>query len=125
MKFARIAVAGLLAFGGCATPRTSIGPAVQNAKIERGVTTQSDLVAQLGPPQGRGLDSKGRVLLTWNRIDAAGTGKNWIPVAGPFLPGSTKVHKRQLAVSMDAEGRVADYKLSDEEHGANILGTTD
>jgi hypothetical protein len=110
----------------CAAPSNAIGtPGLVGARITRGVTTESDLVAQLGPPQGRGLDAKGRTLLTWNRIEASATKKASIPVAGPFLPGSVEARKYQLAVSLDSVGKVADYKYSGEVHPANIFGTTD
>lgn len=79
------------------------------------MTTESELIGQLGEPQGRGLDSKGRKMLTWNRLDAAATDKTRIPYAGPFLPGSIKVSNRQLAVSFDARGRVADSNFTDED----------
>jgi hypothetical protein len=113
---------------GCATPapKTSIGtPNLETPLIKRGVTTEKQLVAQLGAPQGRGLDASGRKLLTWNRVDAASTKKSFIPVVGPFLSGSVNVQKRQLAVSFSSDGTVADYKVTSEAHEANIFGTTD
>lgn len=120
-----VVVIALVCLTSCAAPSESIGTAgIENARIERGSTTESDLIAQLGPPQGRGLDSKGRRMLTWNRLDASANAKASIPVAGPFLPGALAVHKRQLAISLDASGRVVDAKLTDEEHGANVFGTT-
>jgi hypothetical protein len=112
---------------GCATkPSASIGtPNLETPLIERGVTTEAQLIVQLGQPQGRGLDAKGRKLLTWNRVDAASTKKAYIPVVGAFLPGSVNVQKRQLAVSFDSAGKVADYKITSEAHEANMFGTTD
>jgi hypothetical protein len=113
---------------GCATqpPSASIGPPnLETPLIERGVTTEEQLIAQLGKPQGRGLDSKGRKLLTWNRIDAISTGKAFIPVVGAFLPGSVNVQKRQLVVSVGSDGKVADYKVTSEAHEGNAFGTTD
>jgi hypothetical protein len=112
---------------GCATrPSASIGtPNLETPLITRGVTTERELVARLGKAQGRGLDAKGRTLLTWNRIDAASTSKAYIPVVGAFLPGSVNVQKRQLAVSLDSSGRVSDYKITSEAHKANVFGTTD
>jgi hypothetical protein len=126
LVFAVAAGAAAFCLANCATPSNTIGtPGIEGARITRGVTTESDLVGQLGSPQGRGLDSKGRKLLTWNRIEASATSKAAIPVAGPFLPGSTEVRKYQLAVSFDADGKVADYKFGGEQHPANIFGTTD
>ena len=123
-----LAVAAMMAvsLADCAAPSNAIGtPGLEGARITRGVTTGRDLAAQFGPPQGRGLDAKGRTLLTWNRIEASATKKASIPVAGPFLPGSVEARKYQLAVSLDSRGNVADYKYSDETHPANIFGTTD
>lgn len=126
MRRLTILAAGIVCLTSCAASSNSIGTAgIESASIKRGVTTEGDLIAQLGPPQGRGLDSKGRRMLTWNRLDASANDKARIPVAGPFLPGSMALHKRQLAVSFDAQDRVAEANFTDEEHGANVFGTTD
>jgi hypothetical protein len=77
VRWLTIVPAVVLCLTSCAAPSNSIGtPGIESASIKRGVTTESDLIAQLGPPQGRGLDSKGRRMLTWNRLDASATDKN-------------------------------------------------
>src|SRR2546423_1214465 len=108
----------------CANSVTTGTKNIEAVNIQRGVTTEQQLIATLGSPQGRGLDSKGRKMLTWNRMDVGNTGKVWIPVVGPFLPGAEAVHKRQLSVSFDSSDRVADFRVITEEHEANIMGET-
>jgi hypothetical protein len=121
-----LAIAGTaILFYGCASTASTGLSNLPAAHIERGVTTEQDLIQQLGEPQGRGLDAEGRKMLTWNRMNVTSTGKAWIPVAGPFLPGSADVKKEQLAVSFNAEGHVVDYRVTKEQHGANIFGETD
>lgn len=108
----------------CATTATRGTRGIASAHIERGVTTEHQLIAEIGPPQGRGLDSHGRKMLTWNRMDVSNTGKAWIPVVGPFLSGAEDVHTQQLIVSFDVSGRVAAASSSSDHHDANITGET-
>ena len=111
-------------FASCANTVTKGTANVESAQIENGVTTESDLIAQLGPPQGHGLDSQGRKMLTWNRLQVANTSKAFIPMVGPFLPGSESVKKDQLVVSFAANGRVADHRIVSEHGEGNMFGET-
>lgn len=101
----------------CAQPGANKGGRGNEvARIEKGVTTEQQLVAQLGEPQVRGLDSKGRKMLIWNRMDVSSTSKGWMTVIGQFLPRTDTVHEQELEVSFDPYGRVAAWRVKNERH---------
>lgn len=55
-----------LILAGCATG--TAGRPIDEAQvkqIEKGVTTEVDLLSAFGQPQSRGMDSEGRVMLMW------------------------------------------------------------
>lgn len=89
---------------------------MEAARIERGVTTEEDLVHQLGDPQVRGLDSKGRKMLVWNRMDVSSNNKAWMTVIGQLLPRTDTVREQELVVSFDSQGRVAEWRIKNERH---------
>jgi hypothetical protein len=86
------------------------------AHIERGVTTEQELVAQLGEPQVRGFDFKNRKMLIWNRIDVSSSNKLSMTVLGRFLPDVETVNEPELTVSFDSRDRVVDWRLTVERH---------
>ena len=107
----------VLGLTSCAHPKGSTGArAIEAARIEKGVTTQQQLVDQLGEPQIRGLDSKGRTMLVWNRMDVTSASKGWIPVAGRFLPRTDTVHEQELVVSIDSRDQVVEWRVKNEQH---------
>ena len=86
------------------------------AHIERGVTTEQDLVAQLGEPQVRGFDFKNRKMLIWNRIDVSSSNKLSMTMIGRFLPDVETVDEPELTVSFDSRDRAVDWRLTVERH---------
>jgi hypothetical protein len=105
-----------LGFASCAHPRMGTRR-IETARIEIGVTTEQQLVDQLGEPQGRGFDFKRRKMLTWNRLDVRSTDKTvWMPGLGQFLPSADTVHEQQLVVSFDPLGRVVNSRVTNERH---------
>jgi hypothetical protein len=106
-----------LALGSCAQPgATRRAGEIEAARIERGITTEEELVHQLGEPQLRGLDSKGRKMLAWNRMDVSSNNKAWMTVIGQLLPTTDTVREQELVVSFDAQGRVAEWRTKNERH---------
>ncbi len=106
-----------LSIAGCAQQSDSMRTrAIGVAHIERGVTTEQDLVAQLGEPQVRGFDFKNRKMLIWNRIDVSSSNKLSMTVLGRFLPDVETVNEPELTVSFDSRDRVVDWRLTVERH---------
>ncbi len=106
-----------LSIAGCAQPSDSMRTReIGVAHIERGVTTEQDLVAQLGEPQVRGFDFKNRKMLIWNRIDVSSSNKLSMTVLGRFLPDVETVNEPELTVSFDSRDRVVDWRLTVERH---------
>jgi hypothetical protein len=106
-----------LSMAGCAQPSDSMRTrAIGAAHIEKGVTTEHDLVAQLGEPQVRGFDFKNRKMLTWNRIDVSSSNKLSTTVLGRLLPNVETVIEPELTVSFDSSDRVVAWRLAVERH---------
>jgi hypothetical protein len=106
-----------LSIAGCAQQSDRMRTrAIGGAHIEKGVTTEQDLVAQLGEPQVRGFDFKNRKMLIWNRIDVSSSNKFSMTVLGRFLPDVETVNEPELTVSFDSRDRVIDWRLTVERH---------
>jgi hypothetical protein len=106
-----------LALASCAQPgATRRAGEIEAARIERGITTEQDIVRQLGEPQLRGLDSKGRKMLGWSRMDVSSNNKAWMTVIGQLLPTTDTVREQELVVSFDAQGRVVEWRTKNERH---------
>src|SRR6266849_1663570 len=89
---------------------------IEAAHIQNGVTTEQDLIAQLGEPQVSGFDFKRRKMLIWNLIDVRSTNKLSMTMLGRFLPEVETVEEPELKVSFDAGGRVAAWRLTTASH---------
>jgi len=89
---------------------------IEAAHIQNGVTTEQELIAQLGEPQVSGLDFKKRKMLIWNLIDVSSTNKLSMTMLGQFLPQVETVEEPELTVSLDSGGRVAAWRLTTARH---------
>jgi hypothetical protein len=111
------AVLVALALAGCAEPGAARSArAIEAARIERGMTTEEQLIGQLGEPQLRGLDSKGRRMLIWTRMDVSSSNKAWMTLIGQLLPNTDTLREQELVVSFDAQNRVAEWRVRTERH---------
>jgi hypothetical protein len=107
----------LLAFalGGCAQPgATRSAREIEAARIERGITTEQELIRQLGEPQLRGLDSKGRKMLAWSRMDVSSSNKAWMTMIGQLFSNTDTLREQELVVSFDSQDRVAEWQTRNE-----------
>lgn len=84
---------------------TTMGVKMDETKtsfIQKGKTTRSDTIAQLGQPTSTERDSAGREVLIW---EYAAWQKNAMMISE--LKESTR-----LSVTIDSKGKVADYSLN-------------
>src|SRR5713101_7931073 len=110
-------VALTLFIGGCAqSSNNTLTRKIEAAHIQNGVTTEQELIAQLGEPQVSGFDFKKRKMLIWNLIDVSSTNKISMTVLGRFLPEVETVEEPELTVSFDAGGRVAAWRVTAARH---------
>jgi len=72
------------------------------SKIQKGITTESDLIAWFGKPSNRVTTSGGRVSLMWAHYTSQG-----------FVAAHST--SKTLTVTLGPEGKVEDYTLSGGE----------
>jgi len=106
----------MLADIGCASEGTNV-QTLQGVKIEKGVTTEQELVAQLGPPQTTTTHADGTAELQWNGVktttNAADAVSDMIlPGIGYFEPNSMQTQSSILIATINPAGIVTDYSLT-------------
>jgi hypothetical protein len=105
---------------GCASVGTPI--AKQNIpRIEKGVTTEAELVKMFGAASDKSFDSNGKIIITWMHSAAQPKAASFIPYAGPFI-GGTNVQVEKLVVVMGKDGRVEDYTYNESHPNVNMGG---
>jgi hypothetical protein len=76
--------------------------------IQKGKTTEPQLVAMFGKPNSRGVNSENGSTLMWIYSEAQVKGSTFIPLAGAFVGGATSKTKT-LTVRLDQSGTVSGY----------------
>jgi len=106
---------GVAGFTGCTISK---GPKVEQSsvsKIEKGVTTKSDLIAQFGNPSSSEINSEGKETLTWAGASGSVDAKSMIPLVGRFV-GDRSTGISVLTVILGKDGKVESYTYSNEKH---------
>src|SRR6266567_2168249 len=80
------------------------------SRIEKGVTTESDLIRMFGPPNNRTVNGNGTRVLEWTYVASQVKAESFIPYAGSFMGGTDSAHKN-MRVTLNASGRVTDYTV--------------
>lgn len=80
-------------------------------QIEKGRTTEAELVQMFGEPTSRGLKTGGIKTLSWVYAESRVKGETFIPFAGAFL-GGTDTKTKTLIVALASDGTVSDYEYS-------------
>jgi hypothetical protein len=79
--------------------------------IQKGKTTEADLVSMFGQPNQRGQNASGAKTMMWLYSESAINGKQFIPFAGPFL-GGVDTKNKSLTVMLASDGTVEDYNYT-------------
>jgi hypothetical protein len=120
MKNTRIlglsALCSIILFG-CASAGTNFDSR-KVTEIQKGRTTEADLVGMFGEPKARGIKTGGVKTLSWVYVQSQVKGETFIPFAGAWL-GGTDTKTKTLTVSLDDKGTVSDYEYS----GSDLSGT--
>lgn len=109
--FCTTSLVALLLGAGCMSSGTNFDSA-KVSQIQKGVTTEADLLGLFGPSNNRGIDSEGNVNLSWTYVESRVKGETFIPYAGPFVGGSKSATKL-LHVSLGPDGKVTRFNASD------------
>lgn len=114
-----LALAGAQAFTGCTV---SQGPKVDAAavqKIEKGVTTRSELVSRFGEPTSSEISSESKETLTWLGVSSSTDAKMMIPLVGAMM-GNNRSNLTTLTVILGKDGKVESFTFSQENHGGKV-----
>jgi hypothetical protein len=108
---------------GCASAGNNFNES-RTTSIQKGVTTEKDLVDMFGAPNSQTRNSDGMTILEWTYAESQVNGKSFIPYAGAFLGGSSSANK-SLKVTLNSSGVVTDYTMTSGgmDYRSNQLGT--
>ena len=105
---------------GCMSPRSSYGTKMDSAKvnqIQKGVTTEQQLLAMCGQPLSTSLMPDGRRMLMFmyneTNMKLTGEGRAFIPIVGPMLVGSRGDRQQQMLQAYIKDGIVQDFVFND------------
>jgi cytoskeletal protein RodZ len=98
-----------LALAACASSGTNFDE-TKSSSIEKGVTTENELVQTFGPPTSSTVSADGTKTLVWAYAHSQANGESFIPFAGSWVGG---VHTKSKALSVTLRhNRVTDYAVS-------------
>jgi hypothetical protein len=86
----------------------------QIASIQKGKTTEADLIKMFGEPKMRTSDSEGNHQLTFMHAEQHNA------LAGEFYGGAYNMQSQSLTVTIGPDGTVKDFRTSDSKTGGPI-----
>lgn len=92
--------------------------------IQKGETTEADLVVMFGKPSYRTISSETGVKLAWIYVESTADAASYVPLVGAFAGGVTSKTKT-LNVSLDQSGKVSSYEYSGGGVDSSGLAGTD
>ncbi|HEX3857585.1 MAG TPA: hypothetical protein VHY30_09850 [Verrucomicrobiae bacterium] len=108
---------------GCSSVGTNFNSA-NVPKIQKGITTETDLVTMFGQPNQRGVNSENGTTLTWIYSEATVKGATFIPYVGIFA-GGVNTKNKTLTVRLDTDGKVSGYDYSGGAMGSSGMTQSD
>jgi outer membrane protein assembly factor BamE (lipoprotein component of BamABCDE complex) len=109
---------------GCMSSGTKMDRQQIDHQITKGVTTRSEVEANLGTPDHVAMMPDGHRSLSYQYFDSKIKGTSFIPYAGMFMGGAD--HQRQtLQVLIDKNNVVEDYEFAEKatETSSNPFGS--
>jgi outer membrane protein assembly factor BamE (lipoprotein component of BamABCDE complex) len=106
-----IAACGLaICLAGCMTTGTKVQQS-ELSQFHRGVTTEPQVEAALGKPEGSGLNSDGTRTLTYVYAHASPKAVDFVPIVGLFAGGATG-EQTTVVFTFAKNGTLENYKAS-------------
>lgn len=116
MERAIFCAAAFLIVSGC----VSVGHRIDQeavSRIEKGVTTQGQVIGLLGSPDSITRDGSGKTIFVYSYARVEPTAASFIPVAGPLVGGSNVQHET-CVVTFDSDGIVQNFFNNVASHRA-------
>ena len=87
-------------------------------QLKKGVTTEQEVVANLGKPQTITINSNGNKILHYMYTTSSAKASSFIPIYGAFAGGATS-ETTMLTVTLDEQGVVSDWNYSESASDIN------
>lgn len=107
MKEIGIVVALCVILSGCMSSGTQVTDQ-QAAQFQKGVTTESDVIARLGEPDSITKQMDGSAILVYMHVEARPNAVDYVPIVGLFAGGATST-TTAVSFTFDASGRLRGY----------------
>lgn len=118
-----IALSFVIALTSCASHGNKIDRNYAST-IQKGVTTENDVIAKMGQPTSKGYNSEGHRTLTYLHVSTRTKASTFIPVVGLFT-GGADTESTILVINIDSDtGIVKDwnYNQSNSEVNTGLIG---
>jgi len=116
------ALSSVCSLVGCATVGVNVTEG-QADNFVKGVTTQQEIVAELGPPSVQTKMPDGSVTLVYSYAEARVSPASFIPFVGVFA-GSTDTKSNSVSFTIDPSGKYVDYMTTQSAMTVNSFGQT-
>lgn len=114
---ASIALAALLVtLTGCYSVGAQVNEG-QLAGFEKGKTTYSQVVTQLGPPTSEQISSEGGRTVSWTYVQIKTRPESFIPLIGPFI-GGADMKSNMVTMLFDGQGVLQNFSSSSSQLGS-------
>lgn len=114
---AALALAALLVtLTGCYSVGAQVNEG-QLAGFEKGKTTYSQVVAQLGPPTSEQVSSEGGRTVSWTYVQIKTRPESFIPLVGPFI-GGADMKSNMVTMLFDGRGVLQNFSSSSSQLGS-------
>lgn len=106
-----LALISLLFLAGCMSVGNKINHEYAN-NIQKGVTTEQEVLTNMGPPMSTAINSDGLKILTYMHVKTDVHGATFIPIVGMFAGGADST-TTTVVIQIDNEtGIVKDWTYS-------------
>jgi hypothetical protein len=78
------------------------------AQFQKGVTTESEVIARLGQPNSIARLGDGTTIIVYAHIEASPDAVDYVPVVGLFAGGAS-AHSTTVTFTFGTDGRLRDY----------------
>ncbi len=94
-------------------------------KIEKGVTTETNLIRLFGKPGNQAMNAEGMTTLSWVYFEHRKGCASFIPGYGPFIDSFRAYKRKELLVTLTDDGKVMTFDFSSSGSQSSFLRVDD
>ncbi|MGD0143961.1 MAG: hypothetical protein ABSC92_12445 [Rhizomicrobium sp.] len=111
MRYANAAFVALsIVLGGCVSSGREVTDQ-EAAQFQKGVTTEADVVAKLGPPNSIVRLADGTSVIAYAHVEASPDAVDFAPIID-LLNGGAPAHATDVSFTFDTNGKLTSYMSS-------------